>query len=141
MTADFKPKTFLTLFGVGFLLNLVWELLQMPLYTNLSEFGYLLGITFCSLASIIDAVTILIIFVVLEVTFGVSNLLYYLGAALLGAAIAVFFELFALETGLWSYEQSMPAVPELDIAVLPIVQLTILVPLSIFLANKVRDRS
>ena len=54
----------------------------------------------------------------------------------MGAACAVLFEWFALHLGLWSYGEQLIVVPFIGIGLLPFVQLTLLVPLAIWLAKK-----
>ncbi len=50
-------------------------------------------------------------------------------------------ELRALETGRWTYEPAMPLVPELDVAVVPLVQLLILSPVAFRVSTRlVRKR-
>ncbi len=91
---------------------------------------------FCTLASVIDAAVTIGIYVLLS-RFNLSNqILFYLSAALLGALCATFFEWFAFVFELWRYNQSMPIMPLIGVGMLPFVQLTLLVPLAIWLARK-----
>lgn len=91
---------------------------------------------FCTLASVIDAAVTIGIYLLLN-RFNLSNqVLFYLSAALFGALCATFFEWFAFRFELWRYNQAMPIVPIINVGLLPFVQLTLLVPLAIWLARK-----
>jgi hypothetical protein len=65
---------------------------------------------------------------------------FYLAAAFLGALCAVLFEWFAFRSGLWSYGEEMPVLPVIGTGLLPFVQLTLLVPLAIWLSLKLIQR-
>ena len=58
----------------------------------------------------------------------------YAALATLGFAMAVIVERVALAFGRWNYNEHMPVIPGLDVGVLPILQLTVLVPLSYAIA-------
>ena len=57
-----------------------------------------------------------------------------MAAALIGAAVGSPVEWYALASGRWSYTNRMPLMPALGIGLLPVLQLALLVPASIFLA-------
>jgi hypothetical protein len=60
----------------------------------------------------------------------------YAAAALLGGACAVAVEWRALAVGRWSYASAMPIVPLLDVGLWPVLQLTLLTPLALWLAAR-----
>src|SRR5207248_11165026 len=62
-------------------------------------------------------------------------LLVYVAAALLGALVASAFEWYALASGRWSYTDRMPVVPALGVGLWPLLQLTLLTPLSLALGR------
>ncbi|NNE68460.1 MAG: hypothetical protein HKN33_17975 [Pyrinomonadaceae bacterium] len=127
------------LFAVGFALNLVWELSQMQYFTALSEIGYPKAVLFCTLASVVDGVAVVSIFIVLENLFDNGRGDYVIAAAL-GGLTAVLFELAAKKLGLWTYAASMPVIPFIEVGLLPMIQLLLLVPLSIFVTRKLDNR-
>ncbi|MGI8542997.1 MAG: hypothetical protein ACR2MD_05895 [Aridibacter sp.] len=102
---------------------------------------FLEGLYYCSHASVIDGVTVISIFFIASIILNSDNILFYLLTAFLGGLAAIIFENVAFHLKLWSYKESMPIVPLLDVAILPFVQLILLVPLSIFLANKIYFRT
>ena len=59
----------------------------------------------------------------------------YAVLATLGFAMAVIVERVASASGMWSYNEHMPMIPGLEVGLLPILQLTVLFPLSFAFAN------
>lgn len=93
---------------------------------------------FCTLAAVIDAVVTLGINWFLKSFVNRRSALFYLCAALLGAICAAGFERFAFRFNLWSYSEQMPILPLIKVGLLPFIQLTLLVPLAIWLTEKIR---
>lgn len=90
----------------------------------------------CTLAAAIDAVLTLAIYAALKSLLKLGSAKFYLATAFSGAWVAVFFEWLARIFNLWSYNERMPVIPVLETGLLPFVQLTLLVPLAIWLAEK-----
>jgi hypothetical protein len=88
---------------------------------------------------VIDAAATLAIWVLLKFLTKRHGAKFYLSAAVAGALCAVGFELFALHFGLWSYGEQMIVLPVLVVGLLPFVQLTLLVPLAIWLTKKFKS--
>lgn len=129
-------KFYLILAVTAFGMNWIWEMAQMSAFEIKPEESRSQVFLFCTLASVIDAAVTIGIYVLLS-RFNLSNqILFYLSAALLGALCATFFEWFAFVFELWRYNQSMPIMPLIGVGMLPFVQLTLLVPLAIWLARK-----
>lgn len=61
----------------------------------------------------------------------------YASAVLLGALSAVAVEWVALGEGRWSYSARMPVVPGLRVGLWPLLQLSLLVPASFWIAGRV----
>lgn len=129
-------KFYLTLAITAFVLNWLWEMAQMFAFEMKPEESRLQVTLFCTLASVIDAAVTVGIYKVLGRINLSKPVLYFLSAALFGALCAVFFEWFAFRFELWKYNSSMPIVPVIGVGLLPFVQLTVLVPLAIWLAQK-----
>lgn len=51
--------------------------------------------------------------------------------------IAFYFEIHALNTGRWGYQETMPLFPGTPVALLPVIQLTVLLPLGFILTKKI----
>lgn len=140
MTEKSKLKYYLILFLVGFFINLIWEISQMQFFAGKPGDTFLEGIYYCSLASVIDGITVISIYFIASRILNSVNLYFYLLTGLLGALSAVIFESIAFYFNLWSYKESMPIVPFIEVGILPFIQLILLVPLSIFLANQIYKR-
>ena len=108
--------------------------------TDLNE-GLFKSLLSCSLASVIDAVVTVAIYGLLARLMKPNGAKFYLGAAVLGAMCAVFFEWFAFRFGLWAYSEQMIVLPVFKTGLLPFVQLTILVPLTIWIVGKLFMRN
>ncbi len=128
----FYPLMAITSFG----LNWIWEMAQMFAFEIKPEESRLKVILFCTLASVIDAAITIGIYGILSRIKLSNPFLFYLLAALFGALCATFFEWFAFRFELWRYNQAMLIVPIVGVGLLPFVQLTLLVPLAIWLTLK-----
>lgn len=129
------------LFAVSFGLNWIWETAQMSAYAvEPAEKMWRHILLYCTLATVIDAlVTVAIYSLLLRVLkppamSAARHWKFYLAAAFLGALCAVFFEQVAFRFGLWSYREEMPVLPVIGTGLLPFVQLTLLVPLAIWVS-------
>ena len=125
--------------GIAFALNWVWEIVQMAAYKT-AKGAMLESLFFCTLATFIDALTILAIYAAAAFFINGQDWKFYLTAALLGSAFALLFEKIAFAFGLWSYNDKMPVLPILGTGLLPLAQLTALAPLSIRLAIEANRR-
>lgn len=135
-----KVKFYLLLFLIGFGINLIWEINQMSYFDGKPGDTYAEGIFYCSLASVIDGLTVISIYFIVAKILKSYTIYFYLLTAFLGALCAVIFENVAFSLKLWSYKESMLIVPFVDVGILPFVQLILLVPLSIFLTNLIYQR-
>ncbi|MGB4989610.1 MAG: hypothetical protein WBO10_10275 [Pyrinomonadaceae bacterium] len=131
-------KFYLILFSIGFALNLIWEISQMQFFAGKPGNSFLEGVYYCALASVIDGVTIILIYIVASRIINPNNLKFYILTAFFGAFCTIVFENIAFYLKLWSYEESMPIVTLFNVGLLPFVQLTSLVPFSIFIALYLR---
>ncbi len=119
----------------AFILNFAWEIIQGPLYKgftyNISHIG------FCGLASVADAIMVLLIYFVLA--FFYKNPLWIkhlnmqrtLILVLIGGIGAVLGEMRHLSQGNWAYAPSMPILPFVYAGLSPVLQFMLL-PVSIF---------
>ena len=132
-------KFYGVLFAVSFGLNWIWEMAQMFAYAAEAGDSWTKSVLFCTLASVADAIITVAIDVFLKLLMKRDGVEFYLGAAVSGALCAVGFELFAFRFGLWTYSEQMIVLPVLGVGLLPFVQLTLLVPLAIWLTKKFKD--
>ena len=128
------------IFVIGFLVNLVWENAQGFLYVGYR--GFVEHFWACFVASVIDALVILLVYLVLALVYQElywprrNTSVRYVVVALLGGALAVGFELWALAVGEWSYTPLMPVVPGLGVGLSPLVQLMVLPVLTYHLSAR-----
>lgn len=132
-------KFYAFLAATAFGLNWIWEMAQMFAYAQKTTGSFAETIIFCTSASVIDAAATLAICALLKFLTKRRDGKFYLSAAVLGALCAIGFEWFALHFGLWSYGGQMIVLPILGIGLLPFVQLTLLVPLAIWLTKKFKS--
>jgi hypothetical protein len=130
----FKKYIF-TVIVVSFLLNLAWELIQLPLYKNADyNFNH---IAFCTLATVADALMVLLLYLVfasiLKNIFWIQNIKLQQMAivVLVGGAGAVLSEMRHLSLGSWAYSDSMPLIPYINVGISPVFQFMLL-PLLIY---------
>ncbi|NNK18790.1 MAG: hypothetical protein HKP49_06515 [Maribacter sp.] len=122
----------------AFALNFVWELVQGPLYEG---FEYdLKHISFCALASVADMLMVFILFFVFGLihknVFWIKNtdVNVVLLLAFVGFSGAILAEVLHTMRGDWSYTETMPLLPVVDVGISPVLQFTIL-PWLIFLIS------
>lgn len=134
-----KVKLLTGIFIIGFFLNLMWENAQAPLYRGF--IGFSEHFMICFWASLGDAAVILFFTALVSSwhkTFNwITDLKWeeVLVLMIFGGALAVIFELWALEFGVWDYNNKMPVVPYLQIGVFPLLQMILLPTLTIYLTG------
>lgn len=131
------------IFIFGFLTNVVWEMLQMPLFsfpseTTLMEFSLL-----CLRASLGDALMLVIMYWLTAAYFKLRMWILYLNAyqitffIAIGMIMTVIFE--ALATGplqRWEYGELMPTLPILGTGVAPVLQWLLIPPLVLWFVRR-----
>ena len=133
----FKRLVF-TITVIALLLNLIWELLQMPLYKGSSY--SIEQMAFCALASVADAIMVLLLYFGVALIFKnplwVQHLKWQQIAIviLIGGAGAVLAELRHLSLGSWAYADSMPIIPIVNVGMSPVLQFIVLPLLIYFLS-------
>jgi hypothetical protein len=127
-----------TIVALAFLFNLTWELIQIPLYKNASY--SLEHIGFCALASIADAILVLLLFfgsaVLFKNLFWIRNKKWQqiIIVILIGGIGAVLGEMLHFSIGSWAYADAMPIIPSLNVGLSPILQFMIL-PIVIYITS------
>lgn len=131
----------------GFALNEIWEMAQMSFYVQTAGHSWRSTVGLCTRAALGDVGIILGIYAVSSLATGDpgwglrGRWNNYVTAALLGLAYAALVEHAALAAGRWSYTESMPVVSMLDAGLWPLLQMTLLPPLTFVFARWWSDRS
>ncbi|MEO5945861.1 MAG: hypothetical protein ABIP79_03535 [Chitinophagaceae bacterium] len=122
----------------SFILNLAWEMLQMPLYLNMSPDWQ--TTLFCTLASVADTIMVLLIYYGFAWLYknnwwmirpGPYRLMILVFAGGVGAVLA---ELRHINLGTWIYSTHMPIILGLKVGLVPVLQFMILPGVIYFLA-------
>ena len=133
----FKRLVF-TITIIALLLNLIWELVQMPLYKGSSY--SIEQIAFCTLASVADALMVLLLYFGVAFIFRSPLWIQHLKwqqisiVILIGGTGAVLAEMRHLSSGSWAYDNSMPIIPFVNVGISPVLQFMILPLLIYFLS-------
>ena len=126
---NYKKFT-LTVFVLAFFMNYAWELLQGPLYEGYSYNAKM--ISFCALASVADAIMVLLLYfsfaVIYKKTFWIGHLSFIKISFLLivGGIGAVLTEIRHTSEGNWTYDESMPIIPFVSVGLSPVLQFMLL---------------
>ena len=123
---------------IAFALHFIWENAQAPLYQGYTHF--LDHLSICSVATGGDVLIVLFVFggfaLFYRNAYWLSdmNAMHIIILAIIGALIAVAIEAFALHSGRWIYADTMPTVG--NIGIFPILQMTIILPLTFYLTSQ-----
>lgn len=123
---------------LSFLLNFAWELIQIPLYKD--SFYSIGHIAFCALASLADAIMVLLLYFGFALIFRNPFWMKHLNwkrivmVILAGGTGAVMAEIRHLSFGTWAYADLMPIIPVINVGISPVLQFMIL-PLLIYLLS------
>lgn len=126
-----------TLAALSFALNFAWEMVQMPLFSSTTGMSFRDALIVCTRATLGDvAVSLGAYLVVGAMARGLrwghrpatGQLLAFW---LLGIAATIILELHAIRTARWTYAESMPRVPFLGVAWVPLLQWTVVPALCI----------
>ena len=127
----------------SFILHFAWEMLQMPLFFNMSLSWQ--STLFCTLASVVDTIMVLLIYcgfaTLLNDSWWMIKPSPYLLVilVLVGGAGAVLAELLHIKLGTWSYSSEMPIMPALKVGLVPVLQFMLLPGVIYFIALSFKD--
>lgn len=130
----------MTIAAMAYILNLIWEVAQGPLYEG---FEYdLRHLSFCALASVADMLMVLILFFTFALMFkdvfwakdmGIGRV----GSLMsLGGTGAILAEMWHTTDGDWSYAGNMPLLPIVEVGLSPVLQFAVLPWLVFYIGNK-----
>ncbi len=126
--------------GLSFMLNLIWEFVQAPLYAGFD--GFLPHFMMCFQSAWGDIAMVFLIYLALAI--GYKDVSWaarpttrqLLLSGLIGLLFAIVFEQYALKSHRWTYTASMPVFSFLNVGITPLLQMLILTPLAFFLTSK-----
>ena len=135
-----KKRLLLYIAVIGFLLNLIWEVAQRPLYEGYVNPWYHLPT--CLWASVVDVIVVLVFWALFasyyKSPFWIKRISWkeVLVLMLLGAAVAVGFEQVSIGADMWAYTDQMPVVPYIDTGLSPLLQMMLLPLLTFWLSSR-----
>jgi hypothetical protein len=140
-------RFFLTTVLASFVLNEIWEMAQMSAYVETAGQSWTSTLGLCTRAAVGDVGIILGIYSAGALAAGDlgwglrGRWNIYATAAILGLAYAALVEHAALAAGRWSYTERMPVVSVLGAGLWPLLQMTLLPPLTFWFARWWAGRS
>lgn len=132
-------RLLLSIAGISFLLNLVWENTQAPLYEGYQSFWQ--HFLICLKATLGDVFIVLVMYGALALFTKDRLWVQHMSATimtatvLMGIGIAIIIESVALATGRWSYN-GMLLIPLLRVGILPVLQMAITPLLTFYTLSK-----
>lgn len=128
----------------AFLLNYVWEMLQIPFYAGVALMPHWDAVLFCTRATLGDAGIAVVAFWLVAGTTaagrgwalrpGRQQVIAFTAA---GVGITLVLEIvFTRLWPRWTYSQMMPVLPVVDVGVVPILQWVVLPPLVVWLVRR-----
>jgi hypothetical protein len=140
-------RFFVTTVLMSFVLNEIWEMVQMSAYVETAGFPLPSTLFFCTRAAVGDVGIILGIYAAGALAAGDlgwglrAHWNIYATVVLQGLAYAALVEHAALAAGRWSYTERMPVVSILGAGLWPLLQMTLLPPLTFLFARWWAGRS
>jgi hypothetical protein len=135
------PELNIALFA--FLLNFVWEMLQIPFFRGMAQMRHWDAVLICTQATLGDAGIALAAFWTVSWRSGGRDwplrpsAAQAAGFAAVGIIVTIAFELLATQVwGLWSYSEEMPVIPILEVGLIPLLQWMVLPPLVIWFVHR-----
>ncbi len=126
--------------GISFILNLVWENAQAPLYAGYVSFTQ--HFLLCLRATIGDVFIVLVMYAALALVTRDKWWIQHLNrntisaTIIMGIGLALVIEGWALSTGRWDYN-GMPLILGLGVGILPMLQLAILPLMTFYITTRV----
>lgn len=136
-----NSRSFIALLVVSGAVHSVWEYLHMGLYVGYGALEGALPVwvyaTLGDVAYTLVAGLLIALFKGRMDWVGDARGRDYPGLAILGFTIALLVEYKALALHRWAYAAAMPIIPYLHVGLSPILQMTLLLPLSVWIAARV----
>jgi len=126
----------------AFILHVIWENAQAPLFRGYVSFTEHFSACFVgTIGDVIITLSVYFIFALFKNDLGWLSALNkkdIILLAIVGFLIAVGIEQRAMLQGRWAYADVMPIIPYLKVGFMPILQMTLLLPFSIYLTKKLK---
>lgn len=125
---------------VTFLLHMVWENLHIGLYGGYEELTGLHITLYATIGDVLYTLGAVLLVALFKKNFEwMSKVKVYdlAGLAIIGFFISLFVEYKAFAFDRWFYLDTMPIIPYLDVGLSPVVQMSVLLPLSVWLTGRV----
>ena len=132
----------LKLASLAFLTQWFWEMLQMPAYSEMADQPWAKTAGTCTVATFGDLAIIGVVYSLIALKnrnwrWGLTPARTdYLIAALIGAGVAITLEKVAVSQGQWSYTDAMPRLPGTEIGLLPFLQLSVMIPVTLAISHR-----
>jgi hypothetical protein len=129
------------LIGTSFVLHFAWEYMHFGLYRGYEEWAGTIPVYW--LATVGDVLYTLGAFALVSAIkktyewIHTATLSDYLMLVTLGCLIALFVEYKGIALDRWEYLPDMPIIPILGVGLSPVLQMALLLPLSVFLTQRV----
>ena len=140
--ADLRDSPEMALGVFSFLLNFVWEFLQVPFFAGMKTMTHWDGTLMCLQATGGDVVITLVAFWSVSVFMGRSwirhiRLRRLLGFVGIGLIITIAAEWVSVEQlGRWAYAPAMPRLPLIGTGLLPVAQWLLISPVGAWLTSR-----
>lgn len=124
------------------LLHWAWEVAHAPAYVE-TDMPPLDRIVHCAPMALVDTAWAAVVVLAAHAVVARARertAVIAAAAAALGAASAAVFEMWAVASGRWTYNDRMPLVPLIGAGLWPVLQMTILPPLALWLSAPRGDR-
>lgn len=131
----FVPGWTVAVLAIAFGFNFVWEMAQASLYVSMGSVWE--ATRRCLVASVGDAALVMGVLVSTSAVAGRASaeVQYALNVAF-ALVVAVAVESWGLSQGRWAYLPAMPRVPGTALGVVPLLQLAVLTPMTMWLAGR-----
>lgn len=140
-----SAPSFLVFSAITLILHGLWERTHIVLYTGYGAMeGALPAWLFATLGDLLYTFLIILFISAAKGGFGWikrASMTDLLAAALLGALVALMVEYKGLYLGRWEYLPSMPIIPLLGIGLSPILQMTLITPMSLLITKHLFNRT
>lgn len=127
----------------AFLLNFVWEMLQVPFYAGVGQMPHWDGVKMCLEATVGDVGFALVAY--WATSFAARSRYWFVEPSVsqmalfiaVGMALTIGFEYYYMNVGLrWTYSGLMPVVPILNIGAGPLLQWLVIPPLVVWFTRR-----
>ena len=126
-------------FAIAFGSNFVWEMAQSYLYESMGSAWE--ATRRCLVASVGDGALVLMVLTSIRVLAGRASVeRQHALAVMFAIVVAIAVEAWGLSQGRWAYLRAMPRVPGTTVGIVPLMQMAIVTPATMWLADRMTGR-